>query len=64
MEGIKSDIGARGQLRKGGPGNTAVDIAAAAPYNRTDMDSLSALRIPAVALSSLLLWNWWAVPTA
>jgi hypothetical protein len=63
-EGIRSDIGAGGQLREGGPGNNAVDIAAAVPYNRTDMDSLNAFRIPAVALSSLLLWNWWAVPTA
>ena len=28
------------------------------------MDSLNDLRIPAEALSSLLSWNWWAVPPA
>jgi hypothetical protein len=28
------------------------------------MDSVNELRNPAAALSSLLLWNWWAVSTA
>jgi hypothetical protein len=28
------------------------------------MDSVNDLRIPAAALSSLVLWNWRAVPTA
>jgi hypothetical protein len=38
-----------------------IDRAGNVPYNPPIMDSLNVLRIPAVALSSLLFWNWWAV---
>jgi len=39
----------------------AIDIAGDVLYNPPIMDSLNDFRIPAVALSSLLFWNWWAV---
>jgi hypothetical protein len=38
----------------------AIDIAGNVLYNPPIMDSLNVFRIPAVALSSLLFWNWWA----
>jgi len=39
----------------------AIDIAGNVLYNPPIMDSLNVFRIPAVALSTLLFWNWWAV---
>jgi len=41
-----------------------LDNAGGVLYNARVMDSLSVFEIPTGELSSLLLWNWWAVQAA
>ena len=48
----------------GGTMKICVDMARVIPYNPAIMDSLNVFLIPTEALSSLLLWNWWAASPA
>jgi hypothetical protein len=42
----------------------SLDSDSAVPDNTRDMDNPRGLAIAALAVSSCMLWNWWAVPTA